>query len=91
MEPHLSTYPLMPLEKFFAWFRVDRTEGDRREESTRLSGTVECSRFPYTLGGWPRRQLVGEAGLEPAHPFEYWHLKPARLPFRHSPEWKSTR
>jgi site-specific DNA recombinase len=31
--------------------------------------------------------LVGEGGLEPPHPFEYWHLKPARLPFRHSPEW----
>ncbi len=30
---------------------------------------------------------VGERGLEPLHPFEYWHLKPARLPFRHSPEW----
>ncbi len=30
---------------------------------------------------------VGEGGLEPPHPFEYWHLKPARLPFRHSPEW----
>jgi hypothetical protein len=29
--------------------------------------------------------VVGEAGLEPAHPFEYRHLKPARLPFRHSP------
>ncbi len=24
--------------------------------------------------------MVGEAGLEPAHPFEYRHLKPARLP-----------
>ena len=32
--------------------------------------------------------LVGEGGLEPPHPFEYWHLKPARLPFRHSPEWR---
>jgi hypothetical protein len=31
---------------------------------------------------------VGEGGLEPPHPFEYWHLKPARLPFRHSPEWR---
>src|SRR3954470_1061141 len=31
---------------------------------------------------------VGEGGLEPPHPFEYWHLKPARLPFRHSPEWE---
>ncbi len=25
-------------------------------------------------------QLVGEGGLEPPHPFEYRHLKPARLP-----------
>src|ERR1700691_2517333 len=25
-------------------------------------------------------RVVGEAGLEPAHPFEYRHLKPARLP-----------
>ena len=33
------------------------------------------------------RLPVGEGGLEPPHPFEYWHLKPARLPFRHSPEW----
>ncbi len=24
--------------------------------------------------------MVGEGGLEPPHPFEYWHLKPARLP-----------
>ena len=23
---------------------------------------------------------MGEGGLEPPHPFEYWHLKPARLP-----------
>jgi len=30
---------------------------------------------------------VGEGGLEPPRPFEHWHLKPARLPFRHSPEW----
>ena len=29
---------------------------------------------------------VGEGGLEPPHPFEYQHLKLARLPFRHSPE-----
>ena len=29
--------------------------------------------------------VVGEGGLEPPHPFEYRHLKPARLPFRHSP------
>ncbi len=30
---------------------------------------------------------MGEGGLEPPRPFEHWHLKPARLPFRHSPEW----
>lgn len=25
-------------------------------------------------------ELVREGGLEPPHPCEYWHLKPARLP-----------
>ncbi len=35
-----------------------------------------------------RRPLVGEGGLEPPRGFPHWHLKPARLPFRHSPEWK---
>ena len=30
--------------------------------------------------------LVGEGGLEPPRDFSHWHLKPARLPFRHSPE-----
>jgi len=30
--------------------------------------------------------LVREGGLEPPRPFEHWHLKPARLPFRHSRE-----
>jgi hypothetical protein len=30
--------------------------------------------------------VVGEGGLEPPRPYEHWHLKPARLPFRHSPE-----
>ncbi len=28
--------------------------------------------------------VVREAGFEPARPFGHWHLKPARLPFRHS-------
>ncbi len=38
---------------------------------------------------WPHNgnSVVGEGGLEPPRPFEHWHLKPARLPFRHSPEW----
>jgi ABC-2 type transport system ATP-binding protein len=30
---------------------------------------------------------VGEGGLEPPRGCPHWHLKPARLPFRHSPEW----
>ena len=29
---------------------------------------------------FPGALLVGEGGLEPPHPFEYRHLKPARLP-----------
>ena len=28
---------------------------------------------------------MGEGGLEPPRPEGHWHLKPARLPFRHSP------
>lgn len=44
---------------------------------------VARPRFPGETSPEP----VGEGGLEPPHPFEYWHLKPARLPFRHSPEW----
>ncbi len=30
-------------------------------------------------------RTVGEGGLEPPRPEGHWHLKPARLPFRHSP------
>ena len=30
--------------------------------------------------------FVGEGGLEPPRPEGHWHLKPARLPFRHSPQ-----
>jgi hypothetical protein len=30
--------------------------------------------------------FVGEGGLEPPRPEGHWHLKPARLPFRHSPK-----
>ena len=28
--------------------------------------------------------VVREGGFEPPRPFGHWHLKPARLPFRHS-------
>src|SRR5436305_4675035 len=33
----------------------------------------------------PTHHTVGEGGLEPPRPEGHWHLKPARLPFRHSP------
>ena len=33
---------------------------------------------------------VGEGGFEPPRPEGHWHLKPARLPFRHSPEQLSS-
>jgi len=32
-----------------------------------------------------RRIVVGEGGFEPPHPFGHWLLKPACLPFHHSP------
>ena len=50
----------------------------------------------HTRGTPPRRHgppienalfTVGEGGLEPPRGCPHWHLKPARLPFRHSPEW----
>ncbi len=31
-----------------------------------------------------RGNLVREGGFEPPRPCGHWHLKPARLPFRHS-------
>src|SRR6478609_8841644 len=34
---------------------------------------------------------VREGGFEPPRPFGHWHLKPARLPFRHSRATSSTR
>src|SRR5258705_11577855 len=38
------------------------------------------------IGDSPRLDFVGEGGLEPPRPEGHWHLKPARLPFRHSPQ-----
>jgi hypothetical protein len=36
--------------------------------------------------GWmPIVDFVGEGGFEPPHPFGHWLLKPACLPFHHSP------
>lgn len=66
-----STTPPPSLTASVLW----RTLGqDREARSTPTSGG---STYPNNAG---TPQLVGEAGLEPAHPFEYRHLKPARLP-----------
>ena len=65
--------------------RAPTTEprGGSRTPSTRVRGPERKN--PGTTAGV--RETRGRGGLEPPHPFEYWHLKPARLPFRHSPEW----
>ncbi len=47
-----------------------------------LVGDVSIMRF--RAAGGPL--IVGEGGLEPPRPEGHWHLKPARLPFRHSPQ-----
>jgi hypothetical protein len=35
--------------------------------------------------GWCEELVVGEGGFEPPHACAHWHLKPACLPFHHSP------
>ena len=52
----------------------------------RLGALVPAGSTTATIIGDPV-PVVGEGGLEPPRPCEHWHLKPARLPFRHSPEW----
>jgi hypothetical protein len=60
--------------------------------SASTAGTSEQTERSNSLVGVPRVLVdprlhnVGEGGLEPPRPYEHWHLKPARLPFRHSPE-----
>src|SRR5262245_23286301 len=68
-----------------ATFTLQRAGIQQRSGGVELGSTREVTRDITSVRG----SRVGEGGLEPPHPFEYWHLKPARLPFRHSPEWKS--
>jgi site-specific DNA recombinase len=51
-------------------------------------GSRARTKEPTPISGVGSKQnyLVGEGGLEPPRPYGHWHLKPARLPFRHSPE-----
>ena len=45
-----------------------------------------CTRTAHQALTTPMNHIsVGEGGLEPPRPEGHWHLKPARLPFRHSP------
>ena len=74
----------------------ERAEGESK--GTRTRSATEVSRSlseakpsrsatdarPTPETGTQDPDVVREAGLEPARPFEHWHLKPARLPFRHS-------
>ena len=57
--------------------RTNRTTKNRRSQTlSSLRPPAYAVREPLT---------VGEGGLEPPRPEGHWHLKPARLPFRHSP------
>ncbi len=60
---------------------VDRGSGDRPHRGR--AGFVDAAGKVSRLGRTPL--TVGEGGLEPPRPEGHWHLKPARLPFRHSP------
>src|SRR3954447_9594988 len=61
----------------------DRRQGTTRRQAHTAANRPPDARTPPLTQGLP----VGEGGLEPPHPYGYWHLKPARLPFRRSPEW----
>lgn len=49
------------------------------------SNHAHGGRFDDDVGHDSSHSTVGEGGLEPPRPEGHWHLKPARLPFRHSP------
>ena len=49
-------------------------------------GFARERRNPWSIGINQGFCVVRERGVEPPRPCGHWHLKPARLPFRHSPE-----
>ncbi len=59
--------------------------------ASRSSSTAARSWRATTRARSAVRLAVGEGGLEPPRGCPHWHLKPARLPFRHSPEWRPER
>ena len=69
--------------------RFNMTRPGRLNPEPRDSASIVAGPNAVMLAGETLlfKQAVGERGLEPLRPFGHWHLKPARLPFRHSPEW----
>ena len=56
-------------------------------ETTKVTNPLEFVTFTFAVRRlqFVEPLTVGEGGLEPPRPEGHWHLKPARLPFRHSP------
>jgi hypothetical protein len=66
---------------------VDETRrSPRRLENAKSPDKTGASRAPSHRAASQCSQ-VPEEGVEPSHPFGYWILNPARLPFRHSGKW----
>ncbi len=65
-----------------------RTSPERtKQESRRFCIPLLCIMYTINTTHLDAEYLmVREGGLEPPRPYEHWHLKPARLPFRHSRE-----
>ena len=77
--------------------RYARPQEEPRAGAPEQRGTISATAPAATNRDQPDRktpaeagalssEIVGEGGLEPPRPEGHWHLKPARLPFRHSPE-----
>ena len=67
-------------------FVVMNPQGSMRNGDFDPSITIESIAIKQGRLVCSEDSLVREGGLEPPRPFEHWHLKPARLPFRHSRE-----
>jgi hypothetical protein len=66
------------------WLSASRNQGNefRSTRTKKNPGKSMISRGSF--------DCVREGGFEPPRPFGHWHLKPARLPFRHSRATSST-
>jgi site-specific DNA recombinase len=74
------------------WREVRRRDSGQVPPRRQMRGPETEEPTPAFAGVGSRKDwLVGEGGLEPPRPYGHWHLKPARLPFRHSPEKQRAR